>query len=196
MADSIGKEKLLKWKMERNAWLEAHPEPWDDKTEEDFHDLFSRTIDKWLDAGEGSCVLRNPQLSGIVSKSLLHFNSKRYVLESFVIMPNHVHVLFTAIEPFKLEQIVKSWKGFTALKINKSLKKSGIFWQEDYWDRMVRNDRHLQKCHEYIIQNPIKAHLNDGQYLLYSTEGGFSNPPTGEKNNGLENPRSVGGKES
>jgi hypothetical protein len=72
------------------------------------------------------------------------------------------------------------------------MKKSGKFWQEDYWDRMIRNERHLKKCHEYIIQNPFNAHLHDGQYRLYITEGGFSNPPTEEKSRGLENPRSVG----
>ncbi|MFZ2658535.1 MAG: transposase [Victivallales bacterium] len=189
MADSIAKEKLLKWKTERDFWLESHPEPWDDETENEFHDRFSRTIDEWLDAGEGSCLLRNPQISKIVADSFMHFNGIRYSLKSFVIMPNHVHVLFTIITPFKLEQIVKSWKGFTAYKINEILNKTGDFWQEDYWDRMVRGEMHLRKCHEYILQNPVKAHLHDGQYRVYATEGGLSSPPT-EGKRGLENPRS------
>ena len=35
----------------------------------------------------------------------------------------------------------------------------GKFWQEDYWDRYVRDEEHLQKIIHYIEWNPVKAGL-------------------------------------
>jgi len=170
MADSLPREKIIQLDKERDFWLSAHPKPWDEETEEEFHARFSHVIDELLDAGSGSCLLKDPRLSRIVSDSLLHFNHIRHEIESFIIMPNHVHVLFSIIEPYKLEQIVKSWKGFSARKINAALDRKGDFWQEDYWDRMIRSENHLRKCKEYIIENPQKAHLEDGAYYLYNKE--------------------------
>src|SRR5258708_35439176 len=46
-----------------------------------------------LDAGHGSCVLRDPELAKIVSESLDHFDGTRYMLLDFVVMPNQVHLL-------------------------------------------------------------------------------------------------------
>jgi len=96
-------------------------------------------------------------------------------MESFVIMPNHVHVLFRLIEPERLDKVVKSWKGFTARAINQRLNKHGRLWQEDYWDRMIRDEGHLLKCREYIRDNPIKARLTQNRFLLFvrEKEGGF-----------------------
>ena len=111
----------------------------------------------------------------------MHFDNERYVIDSFVIMPNHVHVMFRLIEPNRLEALVKSWKGFTAREINQRLNKRGRLWQEDYWDRIVRDENHLMKCREYIRDNPRKARLAQDQFVLFvrkrKKEGGFSNPP-------------------
>jgi REP element-mobilizing transposase RayT len=109
----------------------------------------------------------------------MHFDNERYLIDSFVVMPNHVHVLFRLIEPYRLEALVKSWKGFTAREINQELNKRGHLWQEDYWDRMIRDENHFLKCREYIQDNPVKARLAQDQFILFSRkkEGGFSNPP-------------------
>jgi len=89
-----------------------------------------------------------------------------------------------------LERIIKSWKGFTAREINRLLNKSGSLWQADYWDRLIRNPHHFQKCLEYIRENPIKARLRNNEFVLYEAkEGGFSNPPA--KSGGQECPPSV-----
>ncbi len=53
-----------------------------------------KRVDAWIDAGHGSCVLRKPAIAGMVQASLLTFDSQRYRLLAWVVMPNHVHVLF------------------------------------------------------------------------------------------------------
>ncbi|MHB1308436.1 MAG: HsdR family type I site-specific deoxyribonuclease, partial [Limisphaerales bacterium] len=169
---------------EREAWMKQHPEPWDETTEAEYHERFSRQIDEWLDQGSGSCVLKNPANAKVVADALRHFDGERYELASFVVMPNHVHVLFRPLGEHALPEILKSWKGFTAREINKRIGKAGALWQDEYWDRLIRNERHFFKVVEYVRENPAKAKL----------EGGHSCPPflmLLEKERGLSSPRPI-----
>ena len=74
-------------------------------------------------------------------------------------MPNHVHVLIETREGYPLEEVVHSWKSFTAKQINQRLSQSGVMWAADYYDRYIRNDAHLQAAIDYIEGNPVKAGL-------------------------------------
>ncbi len=168
LADSLPLAKLDLWRTEREAWLARHPPPWNDATDSEYHAQFSERIEEWLDAGEGSCVLRDPNAASIVADALRHFDGDRYVMDSFVVMPNHVHVLFQPLHPHRLEELMHSWKRFTARKINSALGCSGPLWQERYWDRLIRHELHLLRCQDYIRQNPVKARLRPGDYLLWS----------------------------
>jgi type I restriction enzyme R subunit len=167
LADSLPREKLDVWRSEQSAWLQHHPEPWDSKTEHEYHELFSQRIDHWLDAGSGSCLLRTPSLAKIVAVALQHFDDARYKLSAFLVMPNHVHVLFQLLPGYRLEAVLQSWKGFTAREINRRCARVGPLWQEDYWDRMIRNEAHFAKCVDYILSNPEKAGLREGEFICY-----------------------------
>ena len=61
MADSIPKHLLDQWSDERNAWLAQHPQPWSLVVEAEYHHRFSSAMERWLDAGHGSCALRKPE---------------------------------------------------------------------------------------------------------------------------------------
>lgn len=179
LADALPVGKLAQWKEQRATWLQLHPPPWTVETESEFHATFTEAIDRWLDAGAGSCVLRDPVLARVIADGLLHFDGQRYEMDSFVIMPNHVHALFRLMTPYRLESVLKGWKGFTAREINRRLGRRGALWQDDYWDRLIRNESHWAKCREYIFDNPIKAKLPSGEYLVFdrlAKERGFSNP--------------------
>jgi putative transposase len=79
-----------------------------------------------------------------------------YRLHAFAIMPNHVHVLLTANVP--LPQLTKSLKGITAKRANTMLALTGThFWQDESFDRVVRDDREIGKIKNYIEQNPVRA---------------------------------------
>ena len=179
LADSLPKEKMACWSEEENLWLQSHPQPWSSETESEYDERFSHTIDDCLDAGEGSCLLADSRLARSVANALLHYDQERYIMDSFVVMPNHVHVLFRLIAPHSLESVLKSWKGFTAREINRHLQKHGRLWQEDYWDRLIRNENHLVRCRNYIQDNPRKAHLARDKFVLFvrKTNDEFSNPP-------------------
>ena len=72
-----------------------------------------RQLEEYLDKGRGECHLKRPVLASLVEGALRFFHGARYELEAWVVMPNHVHVLFTQkAEP--LGRVVGSWKSFTA----------------------------------------------------------------------------------
>lgn len=161
LGDSLPRERLHQLIEEKNAWLARHPKPWDEVTSRTFHDNFTHRLDGMLDAGLGGCVLRQPDVRQIVADAFAFFAGQRYELGDWVIMPNHVHVLFRPLGEHRLAAIIQSWKSFTSRKINERIGRSGRLWQEDYWDQLIRSERHFIAVQRYIRENPIKAALSD-----------------------------------
>ena len=168
LKDSLPQNKLGQLSDEKAAWIKFNPEPWDEATANEYHRIFTDKIDEWLDQGSGACVLRDPENARIVADALRHFDGQRYDLASFVVMPNHVHVLFRPCGEHTISDILKTWKGFTAREINKRMKTQGSLWQSESWDRLVRNEQHFFKCMQYIRDNP--HNFNGGQAFLPVSE--------------------------
>ena len=118
-----------------------------------------RLIESFLDTGHGACHLRDPRIAALVEGALLFFDGKRYCVHAWVVMPNHIHAVFTPAVGWGLSDIVGSWKSFTAKEANKLLGRAGQLWQEDYFDRYVRNEHHYSRVVEYVELNPVKAKL-------------------------------------
>jgi REP element-mobilizing transposase RayT len=152
LADSVPAEAINRWRDELDL---AGNEPADDPR---CTELLDR-IEKYADAGMGNCWLRQPPLAKIVQNALLHFDSQRYNLIAWCVMPNHVHALIETRPGFPLGDIVHSWKSFTAKACNRILQRQAAFWMPDYFDRYIRNPNHLQAVITYIAENPVKAHL-------------------------------------
>jgi len=170
LADSIPTRLRTRWEGERQVWLRFHPEPWKTQTEQEYHKRFTGAIECWLDAGHGSCVLRQNECASIVDGALRHFDGDRLVLISSVVMPNHVHSLFVQNPTHPLEHLLHSWKTFSSRNINRLVGRSGTLWQRSYFDRLVRDEKHFRNCVRYIRRNPEKAHLKPGEYILYESD--------------------------
>jgi Transposase and inactivated derivatives len=170
LADAVPHNLRTQWESEREAWLRVNPEPWSAETEREYHARFSGAIERWLDVGHGSCILRRRDCAEIVADALRYFNGERLALISAVAMPNHVHALFVQNADWPLEKLLRSWKSFTSRRINSLLGREGSLWQSDYFDRLVRDEKHFASCVRYVRRNPAKAHLHSGEYILYETE--------------------------
>ena len=116
-------------------------------------------IERVLDSGHGELLLGDAKIAELVENALLHFDGERYKLLSWVIMPNHVHVIATPQDDWSLASIVHSWKSFTATKANGVLGRSGQFWAREYFDRVIRDDLHYANAVSYVEMNPVKACL-------------------------------------
>lgn len=148
LGDSLPQKVLERWK-----GMLSHLQ------DEESEKVLRQRIEKYLDEGYGSCYLKDERVAESVQNSLLYFDGERYKLYSWVVMPNHVHLILTPIEPHALSGIMHSWKSFTAKEANKILNRKGTFWQEDYFDRFIRDAEHFGKCVAYIERNPVKAGL-------------------------------------
>ena len=120
-----------------------------------------KRIDAYLDQGFGSCYLKDDRIAEIVQNALLQFDGERYFLHAWVVMPNHVHVLYTREVEWQLSQIAHSWKSYTASECNKLLQRKGEFWQREPFDRYIRDEKHFANAVFYIENNPVKAGLCD-----------------------------------
>jgi type I restriction enzyme R subunit len=164
LADSLPEKKLAVWRDERTRWLAFHPQPWDEATENEYDERFTERIEQWLDQGHGECLLARPEYSKIVADAFRHFDGRRYRLGPWVVMPNHVHLLFQPLRDHRLPDLVHTWKRFTAREINLAAERSGALWQADYWDRLIRSEKHLRWATHYIEKNPEM--LPPGTYRL------------------------------
>lgn len=169
LADSLPQEFIKQWKADRDAWLVAHPKPWDDEIEAEYHSQFSDGFLEKLDLGWGACILKEKPCAHAVEQALLFFDGQRYTLKSFVIMPNHVHVLVRLRDGFPLERIVQNWKERSAKAINAALGSKGPVWQKGYFDRLIRSAPHWEFVDGYIRHNPERAKLRSG-FRAWSAE--------------------------
>ena len=105
LADAVPQQLRKQWESDREAWLRFHPQPWDAETEREYHERFSGAIERWLDAGHGSCVLRHPDCAAVVAEALRHFDGDRVSQIAWVVMPNHLQAVFVPNSAWSLEKL-------------------------------------------------------------------------------------------
>jgi REP element-mobilizing transposase RayT len=91
-------------------------------------------------------------------------NGRRVQMHAFVVMPDHVHMLFTPLEDgegglHRLAKIMNSIKGASSHSVNKLLERKGTLWEPESFDRILRTDDDFEFRLDYIVQNPVVAGL-------------------------------------
>jgi putative transposase len=100
----------------------------------------------------------------LVLSAIRKFDGERYNLNAYVIMDDHIHAMFTPISPHELKTILHSWKSFTARQMQRQHKRSGQIWQDEYFDRIIRDDHEFSQKATYIAGNPQKRWPNIKTY--------------------------------
>ena len=121
-------------------------------------------IDQYIDKSKKGCYL-NSEILDYLYNYFVSKDKSFYDLVTFSIMPNHVHILFK--QNIELPKIMKQIKGATAFEINKILKRKGIFWESNYYDKVIRNETHFEQVYDYIKYNAIKVDLRDAKERFY-----------------------------
>jgi REP element-mobilizing transposase RayT len=156
LADSLPAPKLVELHAEKELWLRIRTER--SHAEQDaFYVEQMKRIERWLDAGHGACLLRNDSSRQEVANSLMRFHGTRYTVGAFAVLPNHVHVAVRTHGKWALEVIDGAWKRNTARAVNREHGRRGALWQEESFDRIVRDTAHLRRVVRYILQNPAQA---------------------------------------
>jgi len=107
----------------------------------------------------------NPEAKQVVLDACLFFNHQRYTIFVLVVMPDHVHLLTQPLQKpdhefWTLSSSMKSIKGFSTKQIPKVMPHLGTVWQDERYDRIIRDETEFQDTWEYIRQNPVKAGLS------------------------------------
>jgi putative transposase len=169
LGDSLPQAKLQELAAIRREWDQQHPPPHSSAALQKLAKSLATYTETWLDQGAGNCELRIESLRNHLVTALHHFDDDRYELGAFVIMPNHIHAIVRPLHWSEqpLEAILKSWKQFSSRRIHREIGAEGALWQEESYDRIIRDEEHLYRCLQYIGDNPRKANLLPDNYVRW-----------------------------
>lgn len=78
---------------------------------------------------------------------------------AFVVMPDHLHWLFSLKAHHELSEVMRLLKGRTARSLNMQRVARGEIWQAGYHDHALRNEEDIRDTARYLIANPLRAGL-------------------------------------
>ena len=168
LADSIPRAILAEIQREAEEWRKKGP--LSDLEQEEWREFQRgrlRKLERLLDDGHGECMLRESRHRQAVVEALHHFEGERTEMLAYAVMPNHVHVLCRLRGGFELEKVCRSWKSFTGRNLQHHLGRKGTLWQDENFDRIIRDEAHYQATVRYIAKNPLKAGLLDHEAAVW-----------------------------
>ena len=115
-------------------------------------------------------IFRREATARLLIETLKHYrDDRKYLLHEFVIMPDHIHLLFTPAEEISLERAIQYIKGGFSFR----LKARGPVWQASFSNHRVRDFEDYENHREYIRMNPVRARLAErAEEYPYSSAGG------------------------
>ena len=119
-------------------------------------------ITKCIERSTGISLILEPFASRICDTILYRKRSTIWHLLSFVIMPDHLHLLIALGEGKCLSKTIGSFSQFTSSEINRLMGRQGRFWQPGFYEHSVCKS--VEKCPaltEYIHHNPVRKGLCD-----------------------------------
>ena len=123
-----------------------------------------------------------PEERTMIENAISHFDGERYELLAYVVMHDHVHIIVEPAENFKLQQLVHSWKSYTSNRLQRQFNRMKSIWQDEYFDRILRDETELLEKAQYIFNNPFKVwpDMEEYQWLggkLMEMAGAEAPPP-------------------
>jgi REP element-mobilizing transposase RayT len=98
----------------------------------------------------------SPEEKDVVVAALRHFDGKRYELTGYVVMNDHAHVIVWPEDGHVLEDLCHTWKSFTAHEFQRQFERTGSVWQDESFDRIIRNEAEYHAKLLYVLNNPRK----------------------------------------
>ena len=100
----------------------------------------------------------------LVVAAIKSWDGQRYQLAAYVVMDDQVDALLTPLAGYELKAMLHSWKSFTARQMQREHRRFGRVWQDESFDRIVRDDGELAQKLDYIVGNPWKRWPEIGDY--------------------------------
>ena len=108
----------------------------------------------------------NQEERQITLEALHYWDGVKWTLFVAVVLPDHVHMLAQPLPKpeggvFNLAEIIHSVKRHSARVINQLRGTRGPLWQDERYDRIVRDEAEFLEKWNYIRNNPAKSGLAD-----------------------------------
>jgi non-canonical purine NTP pyrophosphatase (RdgB/HAM1 family) len=118
----------------------------------------------------------SPAERDIVLRACLHWHNIRAIIHLVVVMPDHVHMIFTPLPKtdgwHTLSELMHSITTFTSRTINAARGTAGTLWQPEYFDRLLRHADELREKWRYTLENPVRKGLVKEWFEYQWTSGG------------------------
>ena len=88
-----------------------------------------------------------------------YVTAKKFVLNDFVVMPDHFHLIFTLDGEMTMEKAVQLVKGRFSYRAKKELRFQREIWQPGFSDERIWDRESFLAHRKYIDENPVKAGL-------------------------------------
>ena len=99
--------------------------------------------------------LTDPQIVGQLIDSIHHYHQQqKWSCYLFVILPDHLHGLFSFAKEPGMSRIVADWKRYHRLHI-------GVRWQANYFDHRIRDAAAFSETYAYLERNPVALGICD-----------------------------------
>lgn len=95
----------------------------------------------------------------LVLRHIISGDDQFYRLAAGVVMPDHCHLLLRPLSNYTLSRVMKGIKGVSSRLVNQHRGTTGQIWQDESWDRIVRDGEEFQEKLIYIVENPVRAGL-------------------------------------
>lgn len=103
-----------------------------------------------------ACSLDKENCADQIRSTLLSLEKDHSIeLISYVVMPDHLHLLFRLGDRLSLGQVIGRLKAQTRAALNGT----GNCWQDSFYDHAIRPDDSIEAVLRYIYLNPCKANL-------------------------------------
>jgi putative transposase len=83
----------------------------------------------------------------------------KFKVHDFVVMRDHLHLLFTVDDEMTVEKVMQLVKGGFSFRAKKELENTREIWQRGFSDVRIRDESSFRAHQEYIWDNPVKAGL-------------------------------------
>ena len=108
----------------------------------------------------GKAVLQTERMANLFIDVLRSYmRAKKIKVHDFVVMPNHIHVLFSLGLDVSVEDAVKLIKGNFSYRAKKELEYPWEIWQKGFSEVPVTTEASFIQHQKYIDENPVKAGL-------------------------------------
>lgn len=105
-------------------------------------------------------LARPPEVAKGICDTLLWIRDQgRLALHSFVVMPDHIHLIITPSNSQTLSKVMHSFKSYSAQEANATLRLKDSMWQAGFYEQAIRTRDAMQHAVEYVARNPVEAGL-------------------------------------